>query len=497
MYDIEKLRRVFPDTTIYKDKATTAIFRAAKIDSFLRDWIIKRKAGPDGRIEDTEKLAQYIAKTIPNTSQKMALEDEARTKGETRSFLAKVNVEFRSRENYYSFEIPDLGFRHTETIIEDYVWERVKDQLIHEAGGWGMVKLGYAYPDENKKNGRFTLLEYKNFRPYQVNLDAFRAARAHYDVEEWTDVLLGAIDYDPDGFRVNDSDHESWLWKHTLLTRLLPFVQPRVNMIELAKQQTGKSYVFGKIGKYGWLSGGGKITRAKLFTSMVQGAKPNGLVTFNDFVAIDEVKSINFGDDLEMSGILKGYMEDGSVKVGNTKVEGEAGIIFLGNIDPDDMGGTKDMFKELPDIFRDSALLQRIHGIIPAQYTHAISPSMIINDWALNSEYFTEIMHMMRSREETMRYSAFVEDLVEVRAESDLSHREKEAVFRLCTAYLKLFFPHVDEEMTRDTRFLEEFDKYCLRPAVAMQETVLNQMKIINPNEFKDKAMASYGVKVQ
>ena len=46
-------------------------------------------------------------------------------------------------------------------------------------------------------------------------------------------------------------------------------------------------------------------------------------------------------------------------------------------------------------------------------------------------------------------------------------------------------------------RFLEEFDKYCLRPAVAMQETVLNQMKIINPNEFKDKAMASYGVKVR
>ncbi len=498
MYDIEKLRSCFPETSIYKDKATTAIFSAAKIEAFLRDWIIKRKAGPDGRIHDSAELSKYIAKIIPNSKAKTELEDEARCNGESRPFLAKINVQFNSRENYYSFEIPDLGFVYSNTIIEDYVWERIKDQLIKEAGGWGLVKLGYMFPEDKKKNGRFTLLEYKNFCPYKVNVDAFRLARAKYeDVEEWMDVLLGAIDYNPDGFQVHDSPYESWLWKHTLLTRLLPFIQPRVNLIELAKQQTGKSYIYGKVGKYGWLSGGGKITRAKMFASMTQGSKPNGLVTFNDFVAIDEVKSINFGDDMEMAGVMKGYMEDGVVKVGNMKVEGEAGIIFLGNIDPNDLDGTKNMFKELPDLFRDSALLQRIHGIIPAQYTYAIEPKMIINDWALNSEYFTEIMHRMRSKEETMRYRAIVESIVEVKAAKSLSNREKEAVFRLCTGYLKLFFPHVTEEMTSDEKFLEEFSKYCLQPSVAMQETVLNQMKIINPNEFGDKAIASYSVRAK
>ncbi len=497
MYDIEKLRTCFPETTIYKDKATTDIFKSAKIEAFLRDWIIKRKAGSDGKIQDLRELTEYIARIIPNSNAKSTLEGEARDNGETRPFLAKINVRFNSRENYYSFEIPDLGFNHSDTIIEDYVWDRVKDQLIQEAGGWGLVKLGYMFPEEKKKNGRFTLLEYKNFCPYKVNVDAFRQARAQYDdVEEWMDVLLGAIDYNPDGFQIHDSKYESWLWKHTMLTRLLPFIQPRVNLIELAKQQTGKSYIYGKLGKYGWLSGGGKITRAKMFASMSQGAKPNGLVTFNDFVAIDEVKSINFGDDMEMAGVMKGYMEDGVVKVGNTKVEGEAGIVFLGNIDVADMDGAKNMFKELPDLFRDSALLQRIHGIIPAQYTYEIEPNMIINDWALNSEYFTEIMHLMRSKEETMRYRAIVENIVQVKAAKSLSNREKEAVFRLCTGYLKLFFPHVTREMTSDMNFLEDFDKYCLKPSVAMQETVLNQMKIINPNEFGGKTVASYSVRV-
>ena len=52
-------------------------------------------------------------------------------------------------------------------------------------------------------------------------------------------------------------------------------------------------------------------------------------------------------------------MEEGFVNVGGNRVDGEAGIIFLGNIDVNDMDAGKDMFRELPDIFRDSALLQR------------------------------------------------------------------------------------------------------------------------------------------
>ena len=47
MYDIEKLRKNFPQTSIYKDKSINAIFKAAKIESFLRDWINRKKAGPD------------------------------------------------------------------------------------------------------------------------------------------------------------------------------------------------------------------------------------------------------------------------------------------------------------------------------------------------------------------------------------------------------------------------------------------------------------------
>lgn len=494
MYDVNKLRRFFPATTIYKDPAVMAMFKSAKIESFLRDWIIKRKADSNGKIQDIEKLSQYVESIIPHRNEKERLEDEARTCGETRSFLAKINVLFHPNANYHSFEIVDLGFTHAHTIIEDYVWDRIKDEIIGEAGGWGLVKIGYMPPENNKKNGRFTLLDYKNFCPYEVKLEPYREARKNFTTEEWMDILLGAIDYNADGFvREDFLDIDVWTAKHTMLTRLLPFIQSNLNLIELAPQQTGKSYIFGKLCKYGWLAGGGSISRAKLFLDMRPGAKSAGLVTFNDFVAIDEIKSIKFTNDKEMAGILKGYMEDGRVKVGDVNVEGEAGIIFLGNISIEDMDGMHDMFRELPEVFRDTALIQRIHGFVPGRNIPPLSKKMFINDWALNTEYFTEIMHKMRTPAESMRYRGLVEELVSVSSKKDdTSGREQEAIMRMCTAYLKLFFPHADENLIHELSFRKDFRKYCLEPAIRMQDTVLQQMKIINPGEFGNRSLSTY-----
>jgi ATP-dependent Lon protease len=172
------------------------------------------------------------------------------------------------------------------------------------------------------------MIALQNFCPYKISLDDFREARRNFEVEEWMGILLGAIDYNPDGFARNGwIDRDIWKAKHTMLTRLLPFIQPRVNLIELAPQQTGKSYMVGKISKYGWLLTGGQVSRTMLFIDRRPGARTKGLVTCNDFIAVDEIKSIEFANDKEMAGILKGYMEDGYVTVGGTRIDGDAGTV--------------------------------------------------------------------------------------------------------------------------------------------------------------------------
>ena len=75
--------------------------------------------------------------------------------------------------------------------------------------------------------------------------------------------------------------------KLTMLTRLLPFVEKRLNLIELAPKGTGKSYLFGRVSRFGWLSSGGVMSRAKMFYDISK--RTEGLVSGNDFITLDEV----------------------------------------------------------------------------------------------------------------------------------------------------------------------------------------------------------------
>ena len=480
MLDSNKLREAFPNTTIYKDQNIMAIFKAASIAGFLRDWILKKQAGADGKIADPAALQSYFAQLIPSRDQTFALKTQAQ-EGGTRHFLARIETEFNIACGYYTFAIPDLGIQHSQTLIEDYIWDRIKKEVIQKAGGWGLIKLGYVKETGVGNGGKLTLLEFKNFCPYKVDVEAYREARLKFTTEEWMDVLLGAIDYNADGY-------DGWVAKHTMLTRLLPFIAPRINLVELAPKGTGKSYLFGSVGKYGWLASGGTLTRAKMFSD-INGKQP-GLVANNDFVALDEIQSIRFPDEGEMQGALKAYMESGEATLGKTRIVGEAGIILLGNIPVDQMDATQDMFRNLPGVFHESALLDRFHGFIHGRDIPRMKENLTINGWALNTEYFTEIMHLLRSPAECMTYRSVVEKMVKYSDNADF--RSKEAILRVCTAYLKLFFPHAVSPELMDKA---EFNQYCLRPAIHMRSVIWHQLQIIDPNEFGSKKLGEYEVK--
>lgn len=482
MLDENKLKEAFPKTTVFKDQNLIATFKAASIPAFLRDWILKKKAGVDGRIHDKDELRQYMNAIIPRREDVLEIKDSARATGASKKFLARIDIRFNVADNHVSFEIPDLGITHSETIVEDYIWERIKDEIVKTSGGWGLVQLGYLPPEKPERpKGKLSLLEYKNFCPYTVNLNAFRNARKNFTIEEWLDVLLGAIDYNPEGY--ND-----WVEKHTMLTRLLPFIEPRINLVELAPKGTGKSYLFGRVGKYGWLVSGGTLSRAKMFFDIAK--KQPGLVATKEFVALDEIQSIEFPDPSEMQGALKAYMESGEATFGDKRVVGSAGVILLGNIPQDDMDVTKDMFSSLPVVFHESALLDRFHGFIQGRNIPRMNEKLKINAWALNTEYFSEIMHLMRSQSECLLYRSVVEDLIDYPVGADT--RDTEAILRVCTAYLKLFFPHVTSAEMID---VSEFKRYCLRPAVQMRTIIRNQLQLIDPKEYGGKNVAVYSVK--
>lgn len=487
---IEKLRECFEEMVVFKDLKKSNFFSALSLPSFLRDWLLKQFADENGQY-NLDELSDFIKEYLPRKEDWVSIKNRIIYENEYVKILTKISVDINIRTQDITFSLPDFGLTNRETIIEPRIWERCKNDLVKSNETWGVVELGYRPPDDydvsfeyeanaskakSSKDGKIKLVSFKNFCPYTVDLEYYKDARAEFTITEWIDVLLGAIDYNAAGYKDENE-------KLTMLQRLLPFVEKRLNLIELAPKGTGKSYLFGRVSKFGWLSSGGIMSRAKMFYDI--SLRRQGLICNNDYVALDEVQTITFTDIDEMRAALKGYMESGVFTVGNYEGTADSGIILLGNIAQDNMDEYKSMFGELPKAFHESALLDRFHGFIKGWDIPRMHDDLKISGWALNSEYFCTILHILR---DDVSYRAVVDSLVEVPEHSDT--RDTEAVKRICTAYLKLLFPNVRKpEDIKPNEFL----RYCMRPAYKMRSIIKTQLGILD-EEFRGKSIPKFSV---
>lgn len=472
----EKIREYFEDMVVYKDLKESNFFKSLSLPSFLRDWLLKMFEDEDGHF-DLNEMTSFIHQYIPSKTEWIGIKNRIVMESENVKLLTRISIDIDVKTQIVTFDLPDFGLSNKETIIEETVWDNCKDELVKAKESWGIIELGYRYPENNGKvKGKIKLISFENFCPYEIDLEFYKDIRNNFTISEWLDVILGAIDYNADGYQNNEQ-------KMAMITRLLPFVEKRLNLIELAPKGTGKSYVFGGISRYGYLCGG-KMTRAKLFYDMSR--REEGVVFFHDFIAFDEISKVEFDSPNEMVQTLLGYMEQGTVKIGDKNDAADAGIVMLGNIKQEKMDEWSNMFAELPSFLKDnSALIDRIHGFIKGWDFPRMNEGLKMNGWALNSEYFTTIMHMLR---DDASYRAIVDRLVDYPADSDT--RNTESVKRITTAFLKLLFPNVRNEEDVNIR---DFQNYCLRPAVKMREIILRQMGMLDV-EYKGKYMPKFSI---
>ncbi|MCL1795203.1 MAG: BREX system Lon protease-like protein BrxL [Oscillospiraceae bacterium] len=478
---IEKLKNCFDEMVVYKDLKKSNFFSALGLPSFMRDWLLKKFEDENGQF-DSEELAGFVRKFLPRKDDWIAIKNQAVVEHERVKFLAKVSVDIDIKTGEVSFSLPDFGLSNKDTIIEESVWQTCKDDLVRGRETWGMVEIGYRPPDDGtaKSGGKIKLAAFKTFCPYTIDLEYYKDARREFATSEWIDALLGAVDYNAAGYH---GDEEK---KLTMLTRLLPFVEKNLNLIELAPKGTGKSYVFGQVSRFGWLASGGVMSRAKMFYDISK--RTDGLVANNDYVTLDEVQTITFPDVDEMRGALKSFCENGYCNIGNHRVDGNAGVILCGNIKKETMDedGYGNMFEELPAVFHESALIERFHGFIKGWNIPRMNDDLKIAGWALNSEYFCSIMHELR---DDTSYRAIADELVEVPEAADT--RDTEAVKRIATAYLKLLFPQVRSAGDIAAR---EFKRYCLDRARKMRDTIKYQLSLLDV-EYRGKDIPVFNVK--
>jgi ATP-dependent Lon protease len=460
----KKIRQTFIDEAVFKIAERYNVFSGKNLPSFIKDWVTKKFTDSDGML-DKEGLLKFLDAHIPQKNSK--IKGRLINDSEEVTILTRLMIEPDVKTGILRFSIPDMGIKLNEGRVPSYIAKKYPELKGGEV--WGVVRLAYT-PPQGKEKGIIEFTDYKPFKPYEVDIEYFRDARKEFTTEEWIDLIIRSMEYNPEGF-------ESLTQKLLFISRLLIFVEPRLNIIELAPKGTGKSYIFGNTSKYGWIISGGTVSRAKLFYDVSKNTM--GIITMYDFIAMDEIQTIRFADENELKGALKNYLESGFFTIANVRQTSSAGLMLLGNIPLSRSKNplNRHYFAELPDFFQDSALLDRFHGFIEGWRLPRMNENLKVRGYTLNVEYFSEILHALR---ELSDFGAIVGDFLDIPKSADT--RDITAIKRLASAYLKLLFPN---SRTPDDLSGADFDNFCLKPAMDKRGIIRRQINLID-SEFKE-----------
>ena len=351
----------------------------------------------------------------------------------------------------------------------------VDEKVVHQhermltGGVWANIEIGY---DETIVHGGVTRpFVLQRMQPIQIasaRYDEYVAGRQAFTREEWVDVLMRTIGYEP--------THPDLTWRRKLLylLRLVPLVEKNYNLIELGPRETGKSFVFREMSPYGILLSGGQGSVADLFGWKNRKDKP-GLVVRYDLVAFDEVAGSHFKNASD-SQMYKGYMEQGSFSRGDDKgtVQADAGIVFNGNIDGDvkTIARTSHLFTALPESIRnDTAFHDRWHGYLPGWEVAKLRPEYLTTHLGFVADYLAEIFHnVLRPLNYTDSYDAWFSFGPHV------GQRDRTAAVRTVSGLIKLIHP--------DGRCSKEEMAEYMALGLELRRRVKEQLKRLNPIEF-------------
>ena len=344
-----------------------------------------------------------------------------------------------------------------------------KHERLLTGGIWANVEL--IYDDSLGEDGAIRPFVVERLSPIQIasaNLDEFLQGRASFTRNEWVDVLLRSMGYEP--------THADFTFRRKLLflLRLVPMVERNYNLIELGPRGTGKSYVYRELSPYVILLSGGQGGVPDLFGWKNRKDKP-GLVLKFDLVAFDEVAGSNFKAESDKQ-MYKGYMEQGSFSRGDDKgtLTANGGIVFNGNMDGDveTTARVSHLFAALPETVRhDMAFHDRWHAYLPGWEMPKMQPGYFTNHIGLIADYLAEIFHtQLRGRNYTDAYDRYFT------LGSHVEERDRKAIVRTTAGLIKLIHP--DGNCTK-----EELREY-LTFAVELRRRVKEQLKRMGGIEY-------------
>ena len=427
MNDLDKkLSEFFPGSIVRKD-----LVNNVKGNAIVPTYVLEYLLGQYCATTDEESIKsgietvkEILRKHYVHRSDSRLVKSIIKEKSKHK-VIDKISVELNDKEGVYEAAFSNLQIK--KVLVETDVIK--KHPKLLTSGVWCIADVGYEY-SEDKKRCPWILGSLKPIQLSQFDYNGYLEARKNFTTEEWIDILLKSIGFDPEMFGERS--------KLLQLIRLIPFCERNYNLIELGPKGTGKSHIFSEFSPHGILVSGGEVSVAKLFVNNSNGKI--GLVGYWDTVAFDEFAGKKKRADSALVDIMKNYMANKSFSRGIETLGAEASMAFVGNTKHTlpYMLKNSDLFDELPEKYHDSAFLDRLHFYIPGWEVDIIRGEMFTDGYGFVVDYLAEILKTMRNHDYSNQYSQYFQ------LNSDISTRDRDGVNKTFSGLMKLLFPHKD-----------------------------------------------------
>lgn len=434
----KKITELFAGTVVRKD-LVKAVKGNAIVPSYVLEYLLGQYCATSDEASinsGIETVKDILGKHYVHRNEAGLIRSTIKEKGRHK-VIDKISVSLNDKKDVYEAEFSNLGIEGV--VVGSEVIKRHPKLLV--GGVWCICELEYSFSEEDK-SVPWIMSSIKPIQLSQFDFDQYVETRRKFTTDEWIDLLLQSIGFNPEMFGKRS--------KLLQLVRLIPFCERNYNLIELGPKGTGKSHVYSEFSPHGILISGGEITLAKLFVNNSSGKL--GLVGYWDTVAFDEFAGKQKRVDKALVDVMKNYMANKTFSRGVETLGAEASMAFVGNTSKSVAYMLKhsDLFDDLPEKFHDSAFLDRLHFYIPGWEVDIIRGEMFSKGYGFVVDYFAEVLRHLRTVDYSQKYKNYFE------LGSDISTRDRDGIHKTFSGLMKILFPH-NEATEAEIKDLLEF----------------------------------------
>jgi ATP-dependent Lon protease len=464
----QKILGHFPGLVVRKD-LTTELKQNAVVPTYVLEYLLGQHCATDDPAqisEGLESVRRILSKHYVHRNQVELVKSTIKERG-THKVIDKLTVELNEKGGFYEVEFTNLGLKKVPIDV-DFI-KRYPKLLV--GGIWAITDVEYELPADPKASP-WQISSVKPIQVAGVDQEEFLAARAKFSTDEWMDVLMQSVGFNPEPFTRRG--------KLLTLIRLIPFCERNYNLLELGPKGTGKSHVYAEFSPHGMLISGSEVTAPKLFVSNANGKI--GLVGYWDCICFDEFAGKDKKVDKTLVDIMKNYMANRTFSRGIEQLTAEASMVFMGNTQKSVAYMLKHshFYEPLPDKYIDSAFLDRIHAFNPGWEVQPVRHELFCTGYGFVVDYIAEVLKHLRTEDYTGLYKPHFE------ISSEVSTRDQTGFEKTFSGLMKIIHPD-GKAAPEEIGELLEFAMECRR---RVREQILRIDDTFKANDFAYKPLA-------